>query len=327
MLYAGKITAARIYMGYPCTGEHECVSCGLSERANYKIKKIIKPTFCNFDEISLGSGDYICESCKSIMEDKDMRFKPVFFFKAGEKQTPERGEILEIIKNPPKEFVLSVPYNFKKHHWLYAGLSNDKTAYIGTDNRTIKIDYAQNNVPHVVDTVINLIKGGVPRNEIILGKYSTFTRYRVKSIEEYEKEICGMRESGAVELFVKYTPAVTEKISLGDDVVITETENSAAFLLAEIAARSSFRSKDGLRFWQGYFEKRINRFKNLELHEFVSKLCDSIGTQCAPVWIIKEASLEEEEMIMEDIRNKTNLMVSLAYTQIKEGREKNENNN
>lgn len=309
-------------MGHTCNGQHECIACGVSERANDLIQKKLKTNFTNFNELMLGTGRYICESCQSLLEDKDMRFKAVYYTELGVKQTPERNTILNIIAHPPQKFVLSLPYSFKKHHWLYAGLSNNQLALIGTDNRTVAINYMDHDVPLVIDTIKMLIAAGVPRNEIILGKYTTFTRYKLPDIDNYENTIAPMRSCGAVEMIVKYTPAATEKIKLGSEkIMITEFETAAANILHGIASRSQFRVNDGIRFWGGYFERRINRLKNLELHEFISKLSDAVGSPQSYTDNLKTLNPEDEQKIMQEIREKTNLMVSLAYTIGKESKQ------
>lgn len=323
MIYADQIMKARIFMGFGCEGEHECVSCGLSDRAGNLVSRTLKINFVNFDDLMLGTGRYICDSCKSLMDDKDMRFKAVFYERPGEKQLPERENILDILTNPPKEFVLSVPYSFKKHHWLFAGLSNPNLALIGTDDRTIALDYGRYDIKTAIETVQLLITAGVPRKEIIVGRYSTFTRYRVANVDEYDKKLQTLRPCGAVELFVRYTPAVTAKKETlgGKNDMITETEWKAAEILLSIATRSRMRRNNGIQFWGGYFERRINRLKNLELHEFVSKLSDAVGA--AVVFTGTLEKLENEDAVMREIREKTNLIISLAYTIQKEN--KNEN--
>ena len=320
MKYTHELSLARIFMGKKCGGEHECVCCGLSDRAAYALSKKLLPTFTNLDEIMLGTGTHICESCVGLLEDKDMRFKPVFFEEMGKKEIPERQDVLEIIKHPKEWFVLSVPYSFKKHHWLFAGISNTKLALIGTDTRTVAIDYTAYDVKAVVGTVEHLIQCGVPRNEIVLGKYSTFTRYKMPNIDDYEKQIGGMRSCGAIELFVKYTPAVTQKIKLPkmeDDSMLAKSEMYAMEILSNIAKESKFRQNDGIRFWGGFFERRINRLKSLELHEFVSALCDAVGAGLIYTEKILDMTQDEEKAVMDEIRNKANLLVSLAYGAIK----------
>ena len=319
MKHINEIMMARVFMGGECAGEHECVSCGLSCRADHAITKTIKSNFVDFDGLMIGTGNYICQSCEATMVDPDMRFKPVLFLESGMKTIPDRADILEIIKHPPNEFVLSLPYSFKKHHWLYAGLSTNKLALIGTDSRTVEIDYTKYDVANIIDTAQQLIYGGAQRNEVITGHYSTSTRYKIPDIDARENIIAPMRQCGAVELFVKYTPACTKKIKLNGELpMITESEYKAAEILLSVALESQARVNDGMRFWGGFFERRINRLKNLELHEFVSALSDAVGASQTFCGAMEMASVDEEKQIMNDIRNKTNLMVSLVYTLNKE---------
>ena len=106
-----------------------------------------------------------------------------------------------------------MPY-FKKHHWLYAGISDDQIAYIGTDSRTILIDYTQYDVKAIIETVVSMIGYGIPRKEITVGKYSLFTESKYPGLRQLEEIIKPLRASGAIELFAKYTPAIKEKNKL-----------------------------------------------------------------------------------------------------------------
>lgn len=323
MMCVDRRMLARIYMGDSMiSGKHECVSCGLSDCADDKISKKIKSSFTNFDSLMIGTGEYICKSCQILLGDKDLRIRPILYAEKGVKYPIERSEVLDFLKNPLPEYVLSVPYSMKKHHWLYAGLSDRKTAYIGTDNRTVVIDYKSNDIPYIIETVESMIKMSIPRNEIINGKYSVYTRYKIKDIEGLEKIISPLRFCGALELIVKYTPAVKSKIKIepkkGVKIMISEHEYLAAKLLYELAKKSQIRANDGIRFWGGFFIRRVNRFKNLELHEFISKLSESIGTDKLPYKIISELNESEENQIMDDIRKKTNWILSMAYTYHKE---------
>ena len=320
MKYASEIMDARVFMGGECVGEHDCVSCGLSMRASTNYKQFIKTNFCNYDELLLSRSVYLCDSCAALMNDKDMRFKPVFFREFGKKEIPERGDVLEIIQHPLEKFVLSVPYSFKKHHWLFAGLSDRHRALIGTDSRTVVIDYEKFDVRKIIGEIIRMVNAGVPRKEIVCGKYSSFTRKKYPWIEDSEIIIDGLRPCGAVELAVKYTPATTEKIKIeGSERMITQSERMAAYTIYSIAATSQVRIDDGIRFWGGFLERRVNRFKELPLHEFVSKLSASVGaSHNIGVKDIEEMSEEMELQVMEDIREKTSLIIALAYTYNKE---------
>lgn len=318
MMYADKIMLARIFMGHGCAGKHECVACGLADRADKPLKRTLKSNFVNFDELMVVKSDFICESCEALMTDPDMRFRAIYYPEAENKLIPERSEVLKIISNPTNQWVLSLPYSNKKHHWLYAGLSDTQRAYIGTDNRTIVIDYQKYDIPGTIDLISMLISGGIPRSEIISGSYSLATRYNMPDIMQYDERLAPLRPCGAIELFVKYTPAVKEKIELPKGCVpmITETEQKAGEILYGIAARSQYRIENGLSFWGGFFERRINRLKNLPLHEFVSRLSDAVGA--ATIHVDGLAGIENDEAIMNEIRKKTKLVLSIAYDLNKE---------
>lgn len=302
-------------MGGICVGEHKCASCGVEARADLNYKMVLKTNFINYDELLISGGAWICQSCANILEDPDMRFHPVLFRAFGVKEVPERETILPLLKNPPKQFVLSLPYSFKKHHWLFAGLSTNEVALVGTDSRTVEIDYHKYDVFTIVGEVQRMIGAGIPRHEIINGRYSAFTRARFPGIDKSEAIIGEMRTSGAVELFVKYTPAQKEKIEIREEsAMITETEATAAQLLYNISANSQMRVSDGIRFWGGFFERRINRYKQLPLHEFASKLAAAVGSGCnLNAAFVNGIPEEQEEFIMRDIREETNLILALAY--------------
>lgn len=321
MSYTDKIMQARIFMGSDCTGSHRCVSCGRENCASDPVRKAVKPSFVNFDELMIGEEEYLCESCQALLNDSDLRFHNAYYCQRGQKQIIDRSEILPLISYPVDRFVLSLPYSFKKHHWLFAGLSDTRRALIGTDTRTIVVDYQQYDIPALVLLVDKMIRASVPRGEIIAGHYSVSTRRKIPAIDDYEAQIAQHRPGGLLELIVRFTPAVTQKITLEGDVpMITQNEHTAAMVLYSVAARSQYRRENGIEFWGGYFERRINRLKNLSLHEFVSRLSDAVG---APqVFVGQFENIDNDEEIMGEIRDKTNFLVSLAFTMNNEEKQK-----
>lgn len=96
----------------------------------------------------------MCDSCEKLYTDKNMRFKLIYSDQRGTYKIINRQDVLDILCNPPKEFVLSVPYSYQKHHWLYAGLSDQHKSYIGVDDRTIVVDYDRYNIKEVVENVV-----------------------------------------------------------------------------------------------------------------------------------------------------------------------------
>ncbi len=309
---------ARQMIGSVCIGDELCCCCGL-KRAQNLTSKVIKPTFTQIDLLLLSPSQYICDSCKSIYDNSDMRFKAIFSDAPLAYKVIEREKVLEIIQNPPNEFVLSVPYSFKKHHWLYAGLSCKEKAYIGTDDRTVEIDYSKYDIPAAIDMVQRLINVGVPRAEIISGNYSVFSMSKFgKLLVDTENMLSPLRQSGFVELVVKYTPARKEKLIYereGENPMLSESEFNAVNFLGSIANNSSYRKENGIQFWQGYFKRRINRFKKLDAHTFASKLAEACGSpQGAFVGLIVDLTEDQLESMMNDIRTKTDLLVAIVYS-------------
>lgn len=300
-------------------GENICCSCGRYCKGE-NIKKIVKTNFTNFQELITTSGDVLCDGCTERLYDADMRFKPLVF-RHGKKYVLQRDEVLNIISNPPDgEFVMTVPYNFKKHHWLYAGVSSKEEFCIGTDNRSVY--FKTNDHPAEAITAIRtLLENNVSRSEIVSGNYSIFTESRINSLlEKCERRIENLRECGAVELFVKYTPAIKNKTKITEEFkMITQTEQQAANILAAIAYSSNIRIANGLNFWRSFFLRRINRHMHLPLSEFVSSLMSSLDCGCTSVEIASLISeIKNEDEIMREIRDKSHLLTSLAYTKIKE---------
>ena len=149
MKYDGLIMAARKYMHPPDDGEFICSSCGRA-CTDTPFKKALKTNFTNYSALLISGGTKVCKACLSLLDDKDLRFKPVIYRVPGIKEILNREDVLNVLKKPPDEYVLSVPYSFKKHHWLYAGLSSQKLALIGTDSRTVVIDYTHSNTPEII---------------------------------------------------------------------------------------------------------------------------------------------------------------------------------
>ncbi|MGN0686824.1 MAG: hypothetical protein ACI4KA_01805 [Oscillospiraceae bacterium] len=311
--YAKK---AREFLGNECEGNEICCCCGLP-RATQLIKKVVKSKFTQMDRLILSPSIYICDSCIRIYDNSDMRFK-IIYSEGGGYEVIGREAVLQILREPPECFVLSVPYSFKKHHWLYAGLSGREKAYIGTDDRTVEVDYSSFDVSDIIDTVQDMINYGIPRAEIVSGNYSIFTTSKYGTLLlRNEAKIEPLRAGGLIELIVKYTPARKEKLIYEreeDNPMLTESEMNAVNFLGSIASNSSYRKQNGIQFWQGYFKRRINRFKKYDAKIFASKLAESCGSpDGAYVTLIIKLSDEELAEMMTDIRNKTDLLVSIVY--------------
>ena len=316
------IITAREFIGTECEGTELCCSCGL-QRANKTLKKAIKSSFTDFTAMIKNPSKYICDSCFNLYDNSDMRFKAIYSDTKGTYRIIDRTEVLDIIRNPKEQWVLSLPYSFKKHHWLYAGMSDKHKANIGTDDRTVVIDYDKTDINELIDNIRDCLNYGIPRAELISGNYSIFTLSKYPFITRMDSEIFApVRQDGLVELLVKYSPAVKKKLiyeSEEENPMLSTSEMNAVNLLGLIAEGSNFRKENGLQFWDGFFERRINRYKDLDSHEFVSKLAESVGTSnlCGYQDMIKTLDEDELNNIMEIIRKETKLIVTFVYSERK----------
>lgn len=313
----GETNNARYFLGSGSgNGDKLCCSCG-QVRAEKAVKKSIKSTFTNLDDLIKFPSMYICDSCLELYNNPDFRFKPIFSDNPGSYVVIERPRALQILSDPPEQYVLSLPYSFKKHHWLFAGISTRETAKIGTDDREVVLDYKQHDIPMIIGEIMEMISLGVPRSEIITGNYSIFTLDKYPFVKNSEALISGLRHCGGVELIVKYTPAVKEKKKYEkqeENLMLTASEINAVNLLSSIAENSVYRMENGMQFWGGFFERRVNRFKELNIKLFAEKLTTAVASK-EGIWcnMLKELTEEELEDIMADIRSKTHILIAIVY--------------
>ena len=321
---------ARIFMAGDVRqdGNYLCASCG-RELAYKPAKKALSSAF-NQTELFLFPGKHLCTGCLQLFGDKDGRSKCLFYPAPGEKTIIEREQVLEILTAPPKTpFVLSVPYSFKKHHWLFAGLSVFPDVRVGTDDAGVELDYSRHDVPGAIRTVCDMLEHGVPRAETATGAYSVLTRARYGGkLLEWERILAPLRPCGGVELFVRYAPAVKKKLPFEkeNDNMFTDTEKKAADLLASVAASSLYRQENGLVFWKSFFIRRVQRYASMDLHGFISSLCGAVscpGSDLTHVTTVIDGMTDEEEKaVMETISQKPDLVVAMAYTKLRDSREK-----
>lgn len=318
------IAQARIFMGGEArrAGDEICTSCG-RPLASAAVKKAMSAAF-NQTGFLLFRTMHVCPACLALFGDKDGRSKILLYRAPGQKKLLDRQEVLPLLADPPREsFVLSVPYSFKKHHWMSAGLSCAKSVFVGTDDRTVALDYTAHDVPDAIAAVGEMLLAGVPRTEIPSGRYGVLTRARFgRALDEWEARIAPLRPCGGAALFVKYSPAAAGKKNAPPSVekpMYTKEEEMAVRLLADIAAASQYRRENGLEFWKTFFKRRIVRYASMDLHEFVSSLAGSCGCspQGLPVAPCGDLSPEDEEAVMDAVRREPDLLAAAAYTMLK----------
>lgn len=304
-------------------GGEVCVSCGLP-RANTPVAKDMNSTFNCFG-LFLTDSRVICPQCMELFKDRAGRSKIMLYTQRGQQRIMEREDVLPLLKAPPAaEFVLSLPYSFQKHHWIHAGLSTPRKAYIGTDDGTVVIDYERHDIPRLVDTAVDAVMYGLSRKELTAGKYSVFTRARFgAALDVWEAALAPLRHGGALDLIVRHIPAVKKKKSFTiqeEGAVFSDTEQKAIAVLSTLAASSRYRRENGLPFWQAFFKRRIMRNVDYPLNAFFSGVAR--GIFCEPtlldVSLIEGMSEEDSRAVMREIKQKTDLLLAATYTAIKE---------
>lgn len=110
---------------------------------------------------------------------------------------------------------------------------------------------------------------------------------------------------------------IKEKLLYESEVenpMLSSSECAAVNFLSSMADHSKYRMENGLQFWQGFFERRVNRFKRFDAVTFASKLSESIGSsQGVYIDILQEKTNEELEAMMKEIREKTHVLISIVY--------------
>lgn len=225
------IAKARIFMTTKdeiSTNPHAdiCASCGL-QRATERKTKALNSTF-NQTEFFLFDSQFLCRECLDIFQNKNSRSKILFWNSPGNMKLLAREEVLPLLQSPPEApFVLSVPYSFQKHHWFEAGLSQNGIVYVGTEQGCVELNYSKYDFITIISLVLHMLEVGVPRKELEIGTYSTFTLSRFgQLLEDWESQLRPFRLGGAIKLFVTYAPARKEKKLLNEEVkkVFSEIE-------------------------------------------------------------------------------------------------------
>lgn len=303
-------------------GGELCVSCGLP-RADLSVVKGMNSTFNTFG-LFTNESKYICTRCMELYKSKGARWEFMLFTEPAVKTTLEREDVLNILRQPPAaRYVFTVPLSFQKHHWIHAGLSTPEKAYIGTDNGAVVFDYLKHDIPALVDLVVDVIHRGLSRKELTVGRYSVFTRSRFGAqLAEWEQVLAPLRFGGALDLIVRHVPAVKKKIvePFKGEQVFSETEKKAVAVLIALAQASGYRRERGLEFWSSFFKRRIVRHLDMSLHDFFSRVAQSIYCETAQLDVSPVTSLDDQDKkgVMRELRTKTDLLLAAAYTAMKE---------
>ena len=326
-MYNNELQAGRQFL-YGQISVGTCCSCGGELRDALPLGKSLKSSFTTFDAFVLGSGTMVCFGCRYLLEVKPLRFNTIFCQRPGEIETKRNSELYEKIIKPPEKFVVSLSRSHKKHHWLYAGLSTPEKIFFGTDLQTILYEPQKHKV--VFDTIIEMILHNVPVTQIISGRYHPATYMKVGAdwLAMADAKIKTHRATGLVDLLVQISPRPEKKDLIPKEdffTMIDPLDRQAAEYLAVIALHSSYRRERGKDFWDGFFLYRVNRVSRLPLAEATNKLLSllMVPATAAGEWVIpqlEKLSAEQQIEIEAAIRERSKLIVALAYSILKENK-------
>ena len=333
-MYDHEIRLARQFMhGHLSTGN--CCSCGGELIDPFPLRKVLKTNFTTIEPFIRAPGDMVCAGCRKLLDTKSLRFNSVLYLKPGNLTTVKADAAVtptylhDLLLHPPDQFVVSLAYSHQKHHWLYAGLSTPEGVLFGTDNRTVVYDPVANRP--VLEAIDTLIAHGVGVTQILTGNYHPATAAKVGAawLSNYDSIIAPHRPSGLVELLLKIAPRPekSEIILQEESIMIDPLDRQAAEYVAEIARWSNYRREHGKEFWDGYFLYRVNRVSRQSLSIATDKLIGMLnipstaaGEHIIP--LLDSLTNDQTAQIETALRERAKLIISLAYSILKESRSK-----
>jgi hypothetical protein len=248
---------------------------------------------------------------------------------AGHVEYLGRRDIWRYLIAPyPTPHVLSWAVGGQRHHWLRAGLSTPTRLLIGTDEETV--EYVPARDRRILDAVHALLAsptGTAPilsRESIRTGHYhpAATVKYGVAEWTRIEAMVAVARPSPLLDMAVALAPVSEMRTTAEEDALMIDPEDErAAELLAYLALASEVRRKDGMMFWGGRFRHLVERFKGAALATCMSRLldqcrCDAIGARNVMV-LVEEMSAERMAETERSLRDRTALIVTLAYERMR----------
>lgn len=312
------IDARKMLSNNHATGD--CAICGGDSAEGIPVKKAVSGSFTDWQALIAAQGKTCCPECRRIIATSQMRTKCVLCVDDGDIRFVKYQDVFDVIQNPPERFVVSVPYSFKRHHWLYAGISSPERMEIGTDTGTVEYIHSKHSA--VLDAIIKMIEAGVSSIQIESGNYRPGSIALLGSVfQELENVIAGYRGSGLVRLLCKIAPKDKNDQWRMEDMRTNEQSNAALYLLT-LAKCSNFRVDNGLQFWGGFFEARINRVVDLPFDEATNKLMESLHcvANSGIANLIDQFDDKRKNEVMNTLRTQGKLVVSLAYSDLKKER-------
>jgi len=164
------------------------------------------------------------------------------------------------------------------------------------------------------------------RDQVRLGTYSAAQISPIASWwQPREDAVKPFRPTALLDMLTRILPrGETPRLrpDPGEEMPLSDQDRDAVHLLASIALASKKRKTDGIVFWGGMFRHRVKRYCRLDLSTMTSRLMDDLGAGlCEGVREPIDWPGDRQERCMQAIRDRTVLLVSLAYDHMREMRD------
>jgi len=169
----------------------KCAICG-EEHIGFKLKKVLSANFNDWKYIKDGSTKHVCVDCQSCLGSKNfdgkaLRNYSVIITKKEIKKI-KRSDILEVIRNPLKEFVIIVNFSQKKHAFWDAKINNNKRhTYIATDKGSYILN--NKNFLELYNDLFTLYEMKISKTEMRSGKYNFINLMKNNNIFDIDNKI------------------------------------------------------------------------------------------------------------------------------------------
>lgn len=310
-----------------------CSLCGDTPYPSAGRLSALGEKFSAHAQLADPAADSVCRGCERLLAGRPGSKPPPlrtvsFLVHGGAMRELRTADFWPILTAPPAgAFVASWSVSRQVHHWLHARISTHDLLRIGSDHGTI--EYRPDRDGALLDAVQSLLyspTGTAPllsRRSILAGDYhpSAMSKFGLARLRDLDRIVAPRRGDPLLPLLVACAPVHSNHQE--DNAMIDPADQQAARLLACIAASSDHRRKDGKAFWSGFFRHRVERFKDLDLAQFISRMLDECSCSgqdaVAAARMLREMPEETMRAVRAALCNRPALCVALSYDAMTQG--------